>query len=79
MLAVMILRAVSEIYFFLLLLVCESSQELIFCYPLWLQGVGSAINKLNDVVAMIAEVRSISEALGMASINVSKELRIVHH
>ena len=28
-----------------------------------MQGVGSAINKLNDVVAMIAEVRSISDSL----------------
>ncbi|BFG28084.1 hypothetical protein CerSpe_143570 [Prunus speciosa] len=27
-------------------------------------GVGSAVNKLNDVVAMIAEVRSISDSLG---------------
>ncbi|GAB2296905.1 hypothetical protein Dimus_031007 [Dionaea muscipula] len=27
-------------------------------------GVGSAVNKLNDVVAMIAEVRSIAESLG---------------
>ncbi|MFS8020735.1 putative aldolase-type TIM barrel [Helianthus anomalus] len=29
-------------------------------------GVGSAINKLNDVVAMIAEVRSIADSLGLA-------------
>lgn len=27
------------------------------------QGVGSAINRLNDVVAMIAEVRSIADSL----------------
>lgn len=31
-----------------------------------MQGVGSAINKLNDVVAMIAEVRSISDSLASA-------------
>ncbi|XP_037426840.1 uncharacterized protein ycf23-like [Triticum dicoccoides] len=43
-------------------------------------GVGSAINKLNDVVAMIAEVRSIAEALGTkASRNVSEDLRRVHN
>ncbi|XP_058196121.1 uncharacterized protein ycf23-like [Rhododendron vialii] len=30
-------------------------------------GVGSAINKLNDVVAMIAEVRSIADSLGISS------------
>ncbi|KAL3624814.1 hypothetical protein CASFOL_031482 [Castilleja foliolosa] len=30
-------------------------------------GVGSAINKLNNVVAMIAEVRSISESLGIST------------
>uniref|UniRef100_A0ACD5U0I5 Uncharacterized protein n=1 Tax=Avena sativa TaxID=4498 RepID=A0ACD5U0I5_AVESA len=42
-------------------------------------GVGSAINKLNDVVAMIAEVRSIAEALGTASRTVSEDLRTVHH
>lgn len=28
-----------------------------------MQGVGSAVNKLNDVVAMIAEVKSIAESL----------------
>jgi selenophosphate synthetase-related protein len=49
------------------------------CSPLWLQGVGSAINKLNDVVAMIAEVRSIAEALGTSSRNMSEDLRTVHH
>ncbi|KAK0579403.1 hypothetical protein LWI29_025894 [Acer saccharum] len=32
-------------------------------------GVGSAINKLNDVVAMIAEVRSIADSLNMSSAN----------
>lgn len=32
-----------------------------------MQGVGSAINKLNDVVAMIAEVRSIADSLGISS------------
>ncbi|KAK1698777.1 hypothetical protein QYE76_015474 [Lolium multiflorum] len=42
-------------------------------------GVGSAINKLNDVVAMIAEVRSIAEALGTSSRNMSEDLRTVHH
>ncbi|PRQ29407.1 putative aldolase-type TIM barrel [Rosa chinensis] len=30
-------------------------------------GVGSAVNKLNDVVAMIAEVRSISDSLGASA------------
>ncbi|KAK6154862.1 hypothetical protein DH2020_009110 [Rehmannia glutinosa] len=30
-------------------------------------GVGSAINKLNDVVAMIAEVKSIAESLGLST------------
>ncbi|KVH97366.1 Aldolase-type TIM barrel [Cynara cardunculus var. scolymus] len=35
-------------------------------------GVGSAINKLNDVVAMIAEVRSIADSLGL-SVNVESE------
>jgi hypothetical protein len=29
--------------------------------------VGSAVNKLNDVVAMIAEVRSIADSLKTAS------------
>ncbi|KAK3205371.1 hypothetical protein Dsin_019417 [Dipteronia sinensis] len=38
-------------------------------------GVGSAINKLNDVVAMIAEVRSIADSLNMSANihNVSEE------
>ncbi|KAL7604081.1 uncharacterized protein ycf23 [Lactuca sativa] len=36
-------------------------------------GVGSAINKLNDVVAMIAEVRSIADSLGL-SMNTGSEL-----
>ncbi|KAF2305415.1 hypothetical protein GH714_005064 [Hevea brasiliensis] len=30
-------------------------------------GVGSAVNKLNDVVAMIAEVRSIADSLGISA------------
>ncbi|MCI60302.1 hypothetical protein A2U01_0081557, partial [Trifolium medium] len=30
-------------------------------------GVGSAVNKLNDVVAMIAEVRSIADSLKTTS------------
>jgi putative N-acetylmannosamine-6-phosphate epimerase len=34
-------------------------------------GVGSAINKLNDQVAMIAVVRSLVEALNSASVNVA--------
>lgn len=42
-------------------------------------GVGSAVNRLNDIVAMIAEVKSIAEALGAASRNVSEDLRTVHH
>ncbi|XP_062219454.1 uncharacterized protein ycf23-like [Phragmites australis] len=42
-------------------------------------GVGSAVNKLNDVVAMIAEVRSIAQAMGLPSRNVSEHLRTVHH
>ncbi|XP_059669049.1 uncharacterized protein ycf23-like [Cornus florida] len=38
-------------------------------------GVGSAINKLNDVVAMIAEVRSIANSLDISTVrqNVTKE------
>ncbi|KAI3498106.1 hypothetical protein L1887_33857 [Cichorium endivia] len=36
-------------------------------------GVGSAINKLNDVVAMIAEVRSIADSLGL-TVNSGSEL-----
>lgn len=31
-----------------------------------IQGVGSAINKLNDVVAMVAEVRSLVDSLNMS-------------
>ena len=31
------------------------------------QGVGSAVNKLNDVIAMVAEVRSIAESLSMTA------------
>ncbi|TYG66251.1 hypothetical protein ES288_D06G252800v1 [Gossypium darwinii] len=31
------------------------------------KGVGSAVNKLNDVIAMVAEVRSIAESLKMAA------------
>lgn len=30
-----------------------------------LQGIGSAVNKLNDVVAMIAEVRSIADSMSI--------------
>lgn len=30
------------------------------------KGVGSAINKLNDVVAMIAEVKTIAESLNLS-------------
>ncbi|KAJ0017362.1 hypothetical protein Pint_10014 [Pistacia integerrima] len=30
-------------------------------------GVGSAINKLNDVVAMVAEVRSLADSLSMSA------------
>ncbi|RWW55224.1 hypothetical protein BHE74_00038157, partial [Ensete ventricosum] len=37
-------------------------------------GVGSAVNKLNDVVAMIAEVKSIAESLGLLSRCASEEL-----
>jgi hypothetical protein len=48
-------------------------------FSAWLQGVGSAVNKLNDVVAMIAEVRSIAQAMGLPSRNVSENLRSVHH
>ncbi|KAF3334794.1 hypothetical protein FCM35_KLT21398 [Carex littledalei] len=42
-------------------------------------GIGSAVNKLNDVVAMIAEVKSISEALGLPSRHSSQVKRIVHN
>lgn len=34
-----------------------------------MQGVGSAVNKLNDVVAMIAEVKNIAESLSSLSKN----------
>nr|GMD09763.1 uncharacterized protein ycf23-like [Ipomoea batatas] len=30
-------------------------------------GVGSAINKLNDTIAMIAEVKTIAESIGLLS------------
>ncbi|XP_073006606.1 uncharacterized protein ycf23-like [Typha latifolia] len=40
-------------------------------------GVGSAVNKLNDMVAMIAEVRSIAEALGLLTTRISDESRTV--
>ncbi|THU59440.1 hypothetical protein C4D60_Mb07t02170 [Musa balbisiana] len=40
-------------------------------------GVGSAVNKLNDVVAMIAEVKSIAESLGLLSRCASEELSSV--
>lgn len=42
-------------------------------------GVGSAINKLNDVVAMIAEVRSIADSIGIQSrkATVSRENKII--
>ncbi|KAJ3670776.1 hypothetical protein LUZ60_008202 [Juncus effusus] len=40
-------------------------------------GVGSAINRLNDVVAMIAEVKSISEALGIQARDLSHLTRSV--
>lgn len=36
------------------------------------QGVGSAINRLNDVVAMIAEVRSIADSLGSSADRLTK-------
>ncbi|KAF3793103.1 Uncharacterized protein EJ110_NYTH02530 [Nymphaea thermarum] len=38
-------------------------------------GVGSAVNKLNDVVAMIAEVKSLANALRLERISVSEEVR----
>ncbi|KAJ0971682.1 hypothetical protein J5N97_019641 [Dioscorea zingiberensis] len=38
-------------------------------------GVGSAVNKLNDLIAMIAEVRSIADSLGLPISNVSEEAR----
>lgn len=40
-----------------------------------IQGVGSAVNKLNDVVAMIAEVKSIADALRMERSSVTEEVR----
>lgn len=43
------------------------SVTLFFCVLCMLQGVGSAINKLNDVIAMIAEVRSIANSLEVCS------------
>ncbi|XP_008798305.2 uncharacterized protein ycf23-like [Phoenix dactylifera] len=40
-------------------------------------GVGSAVNKLNDVIAMIAEVKSIADSLGLSTRCVSEEFRIL--
>ncbi|KAJ4768793.1 hypothetical protein LUZ62_079168 [Rhynchospora pubera] len=40
-------------------------------------GIGSVVNKLNDVVAMIAEVTSISEALGLQARHPSQVKRTV--
>nr|XP_010924362.1 uncharacterized protein ycf23 isoform X2 [Elaeis guineensis] len=40
-------------------------------------GVGSAVNKLNDVIAMIAEVKNIADSLGLSTRCVSEEFRIV--
>lgn len=37
-----------------------------------MQGVGSAVNKLNDVVAMIAEVRSIADSLTPSAAQLSR-------
>lgn len=39
------------------------AMNLFFFCDCIIQGVGSAVNKLNDVVAMIAEVKSIAESL----------------
>ncbi len=40
--------------------------------------MGSAVNKLNDVVAMIAEVRSIADSLGIsADIHATPEEKIL--
>ncbi|KAL4198926.1 hypothetical protein AMTRI_Chr03g48520 [Amborella trichopoda] len=41
-------------------------------------GVGSAVNKLNDVVAMIAEVRSIADAIGLPVKSPAGDVRSVH-
>lgn len=45
-----------------------------------MQGVGSAVNKLNDVVAMVAEVTSIAQSLSSLTRNQTlydeKSLRI---
>eukprot|EP00262_Sarcandra_glabra_P006036 TRINITY_DN1805_c0_g3_i1.p2 TRINITY_DN1805_c0_g3~~TRINITY_DN1805_c0_g3_i1.p2 ORF type:complete len:173 (-),score=37.66 TRINITY_DN1805_c0_g3_i1:78-596(-) len=38
-------------------------------------GVGSAVNKLNDVIAMIAEVKSIADSLSLAISYSAKEVR----
>lgn len=43
------------------------------------QGVGSAVNKLNDLIAMIAEVRSIADALGLPITYVSEEQRTAYY
>ena len=37
-----------------------------------MQGVGSAVNKLNNVVAMIAEVRSIADSLAPTAAQLSR-------
>jgi hypothetical protein len=44
-----------------------------------MQGIGSVVNKLNDVVAMIAEVKSISEALGLKARHSSQAARTALH
>ncbi|XP_068668705.1 uncharacterized protein ycf23-like [Aristolochia californica] len=40
-------------------------------------GVGSAVNKLNDVIAMIAEVRSIADSLDMSNIYPVEEVKSI--
>ncbi|KAM0945953.1 putative aldolase-type TIM barrel [Dioscorea sansibarensis] len=42
-------------------------------------GVGSAVNKLNDLIAMIAEVRSIADSLGLPISHVSEEQRTAYY
>jgi hypothetical protein len=42
---------------------CNSNLQL----GLLVQGVGSAVNRLNDQVGMVAAVRSIADSLGLPS------------
>ncbi|KAK1281384.1 hypothetical protein QJS04_geneDACA003155 [Acorus gramineus] len=40
-------------------------------------GIGSAVNRLNDLIAMIAEVRSIADSLGLTTTHPTEDVRTV--